>query len=244
MAHDSYSFPITRRDLDHARRALRQTLGDAHRGGHKGMQGAVQSLVRGGEVGLSAFAFGFLNGRFGPITIPGAPWLGIDALAGVGLKAIAAFGFAGDMGEHVDAFGDGALASYLGTLGTGLGAAVRAKAGQPPVGASAPAPDMSMAAPPAAAPAPKAAKAAAPAALPAPAPADDGSGVKGYGNSGKSARMGTVFGAYGNSGKTRMGTVFGAAPAPGEHHHRTGPHTHPTHHLSPAELAALAHAVR
>ena len=70
------------------------------------------------EVGLSAFGFGVLNGRYGGAEIFGMP---ADLATAVGLHVVGFLGLGGRFGEHIHNFADGAFASFVTTLGRGVG---------------------------------------------------------------------------------------------------------------------------
>lgn len=81
----------------------------------------VATALRTAEVGGAAFGMGVVKGRFGSIELVGVP---IDLIASSGLHLLGFFG--GDKyADHLHALGDGALASYLTTLGAGVGAGMR-----------------------------------------------------------------------------------------------------------------------
>lgn len=75
----------------------------------------VQQVVRTGELGGTAFAFGIVNGRWQSPELLGVP---VDL--GTALLAHGA-AFMGIAEEHLHNIGDGALASYLTALGQGVG---------------------------------------------------------------------------------------------------------------------------
>jgi hypothetical protein len=79
------------------------------------------------EIQTGAFAFGVINGRWARPEVVGIP---VDALTGIGLH-VAGFLVDSAGGKHMHNLGDGALASYTAGLGTGIGAKMRAEAGQP-----------------------------------------------------------------------------------------------------------------
>src|SRR5574343_891916 len=81
-------------------------------------KGTVEALVRTAEVGSAAFALGAMQGRFGSVSVVGVP---AELGAAIGLHALGAFGVGGEAAKHLHSFGDGALASYLSTLGRGVG---------------------------------------------------------------------------------------------------------------------------
>lgn len=76
--------------------------------------------VRTGELALSAFSFGVLQGRFkkqGGLTL-GLP---VDLMAAGAFHVLALFPFASKYASHLRAFGDGALASFVTTTGYRIG---------------------------------------------------------------------------------------------------------------------------
>jgi len=91
----------------------------------------TEKVVRTVEVGASALGFGMVQGRLGSVEVMGVP---VDLGAGVALNLLGYFGAAGKYSDHLNNFGDGALASYLNTVGKGIGAAMAVKAGKLPAG--------------------------------------------------------------------------------------------------------------
>lgn len=87
----------------------------------------VMVVVQTFEIQTGAFAFGVVNGRWNRPEVIGIP---VDALTGIGLH-VAGFLVDSNAGKHMHNLGDGALASYTSGLGTGIGAKMRAEAGQP-----------------------------------------------------------------------------------------------------------------
>lgn len=98
----------------------------------------VGQVIRTMEVGSAAFGAGLLKGRYGTVEIAGVP-------ADLGAAAVLhGLGFVGGgrYKEHLHSFGDGVLASYLTTVGAGIGdrmARESAAAAALPAGAAAPA---------------------------------------------------------------------------------------------------------
>lgn len=91
-------------------------------------QEAIGQVVQTLEVGIVSFGFGFARGRWGGVDVVGVPAdLGAGILAHLG----GYMGFGGKNAEHLHNLGDGALASYLNTLGAGIGVDMANKAGQP-----------------------------------------------------------------------------------------------------------------
>jgi len=76
-------------------------------------------VVQTTEIGVAAFGFGVMRGKFQDPNLMGVP---IDLMAGLGLHVLGFFGGAGQYSSHSHNFGDGALASYLTSLGVGIGA--------------------------------------------------------------------------------------------------------------------------
>ena len=79
---------------------------------------AVATVITSSEVGASAFLFGLIQGKFGGCSIVGVP---ADLLSGLALHVLAFAGIGGANAHHLHAFGDGALASYLNSLGKQVG---------------------------------------------------------------------------------------------------------------------------
>ena len=78
-------------------------------------------LVRSGEVVLSAFTFGLLQGKYkdrGGAVAWGMP---VDLLAGAAFRVIGLIPFARPYSHHLAALGDGALASFFTTTGYRVG---------------------------------------------------------------------------------------------------------------------------
>ena len=86
--------------------------------GEEAMGHMVQSM----EVGVSALGFGWAEGRYGSIELLGIP---ANLGASVVMHGLGYFGMAGKHSEHLHNLGDGALASYLHTMGVGIGARSR-----------------------------------------------------------------------------------------------------------------------
>jgi hypothetical protein len=87
----------------------------------------TEKVVRTVEVGVAALGVGVLQGRSGSIEIMGVP---AELGLGLGLNLLGYFGAAGKHSDHLNNFGDGALAAYLVTVGKGVGTAMKAKSGQ------------------------------------------------------------------------------------------------------------------
>jgi hypothetical protein len=78
-------------------------------------------LARTGEVALSSFAFGVIQGRAkdkGGAVRFGLP---VDLLAGAAFHVLAILPFSRNYGHHLAALGDGALASFFTTTGYRVG---------------------------------------------------------------------------------------------------------------------------
>lgn len=78
-------------------------------------------LVRTGEVVLSSFTFGVLQGKFkdkGGLVAWGLP---VDLLAGAAFHILGLLPFARPYAHHLSALGDGALASFFTTTGYRVG---------------------------------------------------------------------------------------------------------------------------
>lgn len=86
--------------------------------GEEAMGHMVQSM----EVGVAALGFGWAEGRYGSIELLGIP---ANLGASVVMHGLGYFGMAGKHSEHLHNLGDGALASYLHTMGVGIGARSR-----------------------------------------------------------------------------------------------------------------------
>ena len=87
------------------------------------MEEAIGQVVQTIEVGSTAVGFGVINGRWGGVELVGVP---LDLITGGVFHLIGLFGVAPD---HMHNLGDGALASWLTTLGAGIGDEMRQKAG-------------------------------------------------------------------------------------------------------------------
>lgn len=86
------------------------------------MTEVVEDAVAAFEMASTAFAFGIVNGRWGGVEFIGLP---VDLWAGVGAHIL---GFAGIAPTHLHAIGNGAIGSYVYTLGAGIGREMREKA--------------------------------------------------------------------------------------------------------------------
>lgn len=84
----------------------------------------TEKVVRTVEVGTAALGMGIVQGRAGSVEVMGVP---LELAVGVGLNLGGYFGAAGKYSDHLNNFGDGALASYLTTVGKGIGAQMKAK---------------------------------------------------------------------------------------------------------------------
>lgn len=88
-------------------------------------ESVVGEIVQAAEISASAFAFGAVQGRYGPVSVVGIP---VDLGAAAVLHLAGFVGLAGKASEHLHAFADGALASYFFTLGRGVGSDLKLKA--------------------------------------------------------------------------------------------------------------------
>ncbi len=77
----------------------------------------VGQVIRTMEVGGAAFTAGVLKGRYGTVEVAGVP---ADLGAAAVLHGVGFLG-GGRYKEHLHSFGDGVLASYLTTVGAGIG---------------------------------------------------------------------------------------------------------------------------
>lgn len=85
---------------------------------------SMEKVVRTVEIGTAALGFGMVQGRYGSMEIVGVP---VELAAGVTLNLLGHFGLAGKHSDHLNNFGDGALAAYLTTVGKGVGTAMKLK---------------------------------------------------------------------------------------------------------------------
>lgn len=76
---------------------------------------AVGFFVSAGEVSLTSFGLGVVNGRYENPELVGVP---LDLGTGLVFHAI---GYAGIAEEHMHSFGNGGLGSYFSGLGMGVG---------------------------------------------------------------------------------------------------------------------------
>lgn len=81
----------------------------------------IMVVVQTAEIGTSSFAFGVINARWNSPELLGVP---VDALTALGLHA-AGFLLDNEGSAHLHNLGDGAVASYLVKLGSGIGAKMR-----------------------------------------------------------------------------------------------------------------------
>lgn len=86
---------------------------------------AVMQVVQTAEVGASSFGHALIEGYWNGVEFLGIP---LPLLTGTGFHVL---GFLDVAPEHMHNFGDGAYASYLTTLGLGLGEEMRQKNAQP-----------------------------------------------------------------------------------------------------------------
>lgn len=101
--------------------SLRARLARAKAKGDK----MANTVIRTAEVGMGAFVMGGIQGRFGDVSIGPVP---VSLGSGLLLHAAGFAGVGGRNASHLHAIGDGCLAAYLATLGTGVGADLRKKA--------------------------------------------------------------------------------------------------------------------
>lgn len=87
---------------------------------------AIKTTVEAGEVGLSAFGFGYGRGRLGTDGRWQMAGVDVDLMAALGLHVV---GFVVDKeyASHAHAFGNGALACYATNLGMRLGSEAKQK---------------------------------------------------------------------------------------------------------------------
>lgn len=79
---------------------------------------ATEKVVATAEVGAAAFTMGVINGKTGGVEIVGVP---LELGAGLGLVGLGLLGVAGKASDHLHNLGTGCLASYLTTVGRGVG---------------------------------------------------------------------------------------------------------------------------
>lgn len=101
--------------------SLRRRLGSLKAKG----DAMANTVIRTAEVGMGAFVMGGVQGRFGDVSIGPVP---VSLGSGLLLHAAGFAGVGGKNASHLHAIGDGCLAAYLATLGTGVGADLRKKA--------------------------------------------------------------------------------------------------------------------
>jgi hypothetical protein len=82
---------------------------------HEAIAGTV---IKTAEVGAAAFVCGVVQGKYPGKDIFGLP---IDLTAGLALHILGFAGVGGRYASHMHAFGDGALASYLVSVGKDVG---------------------------------------------------------------------------------------------------------------------------
>jgi len=78
---------------------------------------SVMTVVRSAEIQSTAFAMGVVNGRWGRPELLGVP---VDLLMGLTGHTLG-FVIGEEAGPHLHNLADGALASYVTTLGVGIG---------------------------------------------------------------------------------------------------------------------------
>lgn len=91
-------------------------------------QATIDTVVTTAEVGGAALTFGVINGRFGGVELVGIP---IDLVAALTCHGLG-FLLDDEYADHLHNFGNGALATYLATLGASLGHEMALKAGKVP----------------------------------------------------------------------------------------------------------------
>lgn len=85
----------------------------------KEKEDALNTVIRTGTVGGTAFAFGVLQGRTdGGVEFAGVP---VEVFVGAGAWIGGAIGAAGNASHHLTAIGDGAIAALATSLGRGIG---------------------------------------------------------------------------------------------------------------------------
>lgn len=77
------------------------------------------TVIQTAEVGAAAFLCGVVQGKWPNKSLMGLP---LDLTAGLALHIMGFAGVGGKYASHMHSFGDGALASYLVTVGKGVGA--------------------------------------------------------------------------------------------------------------------------
>lgn len=87
----------------------------------------IMVVVQSAEIGTSAFAFGLINGRWASPELVGVP---VDALTALGMHT-AGFLLDNEGAKHLHNLADGAMASYLVKLGSGVGAKMRLESMNP-----------------------------------------------------------------------------------------------------------------
>lgn len=83
------------------------------------------TLIQSAEVGMAALVMGGIHGRFGEIAPAGLP---LSLGVGILFHVAGWTGLAGKYSRHMHGLADGALASYLTTLGVSIGTNLRKKA--------------------------------------------------------------------------------------------------------------------
>lgn len=108
---------MTKTDMRKAARraeSLRSRLANMRKKTEK----VTERVVHTAEVSAAAFTMGVIQGKTGGIEIVGVP---LELGLGSALNLLGYFGIAGKASAHLHGFGDGCLASYLTTLGRGVG---------------------------------------------------------------------------------------------------------------------------
>lgn len=115
---------ITQQDLEELKQKADRAMAKV-RGMRDKAESMTMQLVQTMEVGGTAFGFGILQGRTGGVEVIGVP---VDLGAAFLLHLGGYVGAAGEASSHLHNIGDGAAASYLNTLGVGIGARMRSEA--------------------------------------------------------------------------------------------------------------------
>ncbi len=84
----------------------------------------TETVVGAVETSGAAFAMGVVQGRYGRVEVGPVP---VDLLSGLALHGAAFAGIGGRNSNHLHHLGNGCLASYMTTIGTGVGADLRKK---------------------------------------------------------------------------------------------------------------------
>lgn len=87
----------------------------------------TDQFVQTSEEGITAFLLGLSQGRYGGVEIVGMP---LELVTAIGAHLAGFSGVLGRAAPHLHAVGDGALCTYLSTLGRGVGVSIKQKAEQ------------------------------------------------------------------------------------------------------------------